>query len=169
MNAPILWQPSPERAQRSTMAQFERFVGETRGLAFSDYNEMWAWSVSDLAGFWSAIWEFFEIQSSTPYEAVIGAEIMPGPSIQTEDDIANWIRANVETDFHPCGTCRMGSGDDTVVDPEFRVHGVDGLRVVDASVFPRITSANLNAPTQMAAARAADYIAGPPQKPPLTL
>ena len=60
----------------------------------------------------------------------------------------------------------MGRGSDAVVDPEFRVHGVDGLRVVDASVFPRITSANLNAPTQMIAARAADFIAARAQKPP---
>ena len=110
-----------------------------------------------------------DLVSQPAFNGLRGAEITPGPSIQTDDDIANWIRANVETDFHPCGTCRMGSGDDTVVDPEFRVHGVDGLRVVDASVFPRITSANLNAPTQMIAARAADYIAGQPQKPPLTL
>ena len=71
------------------------------------------------------------------------------------------------TDYHPCGTCRMGTGSDAVVDGELKVHGIDGLRVVDASVMPEILSANLNAPTQMIAARAADYILGKDQKTPL--
>jgi choline dehydrogenase len=70
-----------------------------------------------------------------------------------------------ETDYHPCATCRMGSDPMAVVDQEMRVHGIEGLRVVDASVMPRITSANLNAPTQMIAARAADFILGRPQLP----
>ncbi len=95
-----------------------------------------------------------------------GAEIDPGADIRTDAQIRDWVRANVTTDFHPCGTCRMGHGADAVVDDRFRVHGLDGLRVVDASVMPRIISANLNAPTQMIAARAADYIAGTPQLPP---
>jgi len=77
------------------------------------------------------------------------------------------IRNIVETDYHPCGTCRMGHDDMAVVDAQMRVHGVEGLRVVDASVMPKITSANLNAPIQMIAARAADYILGKPQLPPV--
>ncbi|KRS13622.1 choline dehydrogenase [Roseovarius atlanticus] len=95
-------------------------------------------------------------------------EIDPGPDVTTDTQIRNWIRANVTTDFHPCGTCRMGHGADAVVDDRFRVHGVEGLRVVDASIMPRVISANLNAPTQMIAARAADYIAEHPQLAPET-
>ena len=71
-----------------------------------------------------------------------------------------------ETDYHPCGTCRMGNDAMAVVDEEMRVQGIEGLRVVDASVMPRIISANLNAPTQMIAARAADFILGRDQLPP---
>ncbi|MDG1973129.1 MAG: GMC oxidoreductase, partial [Paracoccaceae bacterium] len=71
-----------------------------------------------------------------------------------------------ETDYHPCGTCRMGSDEDAVVDGEMRLRGAEGLRVVDASVMPHIISANLNGPTQMIAARAADFVLGRPQLPP---
>lgn len=60
------------------MAQFERFLGTERDLEFSDYNEMWAWSISDLEGFWSAVWSFFNIQSSTPYTKILGSRDMPG-------------------------------------------------------------------------------------------
>ena len=91
----------------------------------------------------------------------------PGPQVKSDDDIASWVRGATSTDFHPCGTCRMGADDMAVVDGEMRVHGVEKLRVVDASVMPRIISANLNAPTQMIAARAADYISGAPQLPPI--
>ncbi len=70
------------------------------------------------------------------------------------------------TDFHPSGTCAMGSGASAVVDGELRVHGIEGLRVVDASVMPQIISANLNAPVQMIAARAADFILGREQLAP---
>lgn len=59
----ILWTPPQERADASTMARFERFVADTRGLTFDDYNGMWRWSVTDLEAFWSAIWEFFNIRA----------------------------------------------------------------------------------------------------------
>ena len=100
------------------------------------------------------------------FAGLAGREMGPSAEAQSDAEIAAHIQAVSESDFHPCGTCRMGMGADAVVDPQFRVHGVDRLRVVDASVFPRITSANLNAPTQMIAARAADFIAGRAQKPP---
>lgn len=107
-----------------------------------------------------------ELVAQPAFDALRGAEMIPGPGVRTDAEIEAWIRGVVTTDFHPCGTCRMGTGADAVVDPEFRVHGIDGLRVVDASAMPMITSANLNAPTQMMAARAADFIAGRPQKAP---
>ncbi len=95
-----------------------------------------------------------------------GVEIDPGPDVKTDKDIERAVRNMTTTDFHPCSTCRMGNDAGAVVDPELRVHGIEGLRVVDASVMPQIISANLNAPTQMIASRAADYILGKPQLPP---
>ncbi|MFN3207616.1 MAG: GMC family oxidoreductase [Roseovarius sp.] len=104
-----------------------------------------------------------ELISQRAFAPFRDTEIDPGPDVRTDAQIRDWIRANVTTDFHPCGTCRMGNDAEAVVDDRFRVHGIEGLRVVDASVMPRVISANLNAPTQMIAARAADYIAGKPQ------
>lgn len=97
------------------------------------------------------------------FDAFRGQSIDPPPSIKDPEQIKHWVRSVTETDFHPCGTCRMGIDSESVVDPEFRVRGFDNLRVVDASVMPRIISGNLNAPTQMLAARAADYISKTPQ------
>ncbi|WP_299032099.1 acetoacetate--CoA ligase [uncultured Sulfitobacter sp.] len=74
----VLWEPSQERADASTMAAFERFVAETRGQTFDDYNAMWEWSVTDLEGFWSAIWDFFEVHASTPYDCILADRKMPG-------------------------------------------------------------------------------------------
>ena len=74
----VLWAPSAERANASTMAAFERFVGETRNLTFNDYNEMWEWSVTDLDVFWAAIWDFFDIRASVPYEQILASRTMPG-------------------------------------------------------------------------------------------
>jgi len=74
----ILWSPTKERADASTMAAFERFVEEKRDLTFEDYNAMWRWSVSDLEGFWASIWEFFDVRASAPYTRVLGDRSMPG-------------------------------------------------------------------------------------------
>ena len=75
---PILWTPSPERAQASRMAQFIRWLKTERDLTFADYPALWQWSVTDLDGFWSAIWEFFAIRASAPYTAVLADRRMPG-------------------------------------------------------------------------------------------
>ncbi|MEH6646980.1 acetoacetate--CoA ligase [Sulfitobacter sp.] len=74
----ILWSPTQERADASTMAAFERFVEEKRDLTFEDYNAMWQWSVSDLEGFWASIWEFFDVHASAPYTRILGDRSMPG-------------------------------------------------------------------------------------------
>ncbi len=108
-----------------------------------------------------------DLVAQSAFDMFRDAAIDPGPDIASDADIERWIRHTVGTDFHPCGTCAMGHDDQAVVGPDFRVRGVDGLRVVDASVFPMIPSANLNAPTQMVAARAADIIRGAPQRPPI--
>jgi choline dehydrogenase len=85
-------------------------------------------------------------------------EEVPGNTCVSDDDIWEAIRTLGGTVFHQVGTCRMGSDDKAVVDPQLRVNGVDGLRVVDASVMPKITSANTNAATLMIAERAAAII-----------
>ena len=100
------------------------------------------------------------------FDALRGAEIMPGDDATSDADILAFLRSAVETDYHPCATCRMGTDAMAVVDGEMRVHGIEGLRVVDASVMPQVISANLNAPTQMIAARAADFILGKEQLAP---
>jgi choline dehydrogenase len=100
-----------------------------------------------------------------------GEEIAPGESVQSDDGIDTFVRENVESAFHPCGTCRMGHPDDpgAVVDPECRVIGLSGLRVVDSSIFPEITNGNINAPTLMVGEKAADHILGRPPLPPSNL
>jgi acetoacetyl-CoA synthetase len=74
----VLWTPTPERADASTMAAFERFVASEYGLEFADYNAMWEWSVTDLDAFWAAIWAFFGVRASVPYEKILGSRAMPG-------------------------------------------------------------------------------------------
>jgi choline dehydrogenase len=103
-----------------------------------------------------------KIAAAEPLAGLITNEYFPGPGIGADDDeaIEADIRRRAELIYHPVGTCRMGSDDEAVVDPELRVRGVEGLRVVDASVMPTITGGNTNAPTIMIAERAADLIAG---------
>ena len=88
-----------------------------------------------------------------------------GPEATSDADVAAWIRSAASSDFHPSCTYRMGSDGMAVVDEEMKVHGIEGLCVVDASVMPRVVSGNLNAPVQMIAERAADFIRGHPQLP----
>ena len=95
---------------------------------------------------------------SPVFEPYRGAEIYPGADVRSDQALSDWIRTNASTIFHPVGTCRMGSDDGAVVDPRLRVRGIDGLRVVDASIMPTITGGNTNAPTIMIAEKAADMI-----------
>jgi choline dehydrogenase len=95
-----------------------------------------------------------------------GEEVNPGPGARTDDEILAALRASVGTNYHPCRSCRMGHDALAVVDGEGRVHGLDNLRVVDASIMPEIVSGNLNAPTIMIAEKIADRILGRPPLPP---
>jgi choline dehydrogenase len=94
-------------------------------------------------------------------------EISPGPSVETDEQILNWVARDAETALHPSCTCKMGTDDDAVVDPRtMKVHGLDGLRVVDASVMPYIPNGNIYAPVMMVAEKAADLILGATPLPP---
>jgi choline dehydrogenase len=102
------------------------------------------------------------IAAQAPLDQYRSGEIAPGSDIQDDAAIDDWIASNVTTSFHPVGTCKMGHGPDSVVGSDLRVHGIANLRVADASVMPRITSGNTNAPTIMIAEKAADLILGRP-------
>jgi choline dehydrogenase-like flavoprotein len=94
-----------------------------------------------------------------------GVEIAPGPAVQSDAEIDDYIRSTGYTVHHPCGTCRMGSDEKAVVDPTLKLRGIEGLRIADASVFPSIIGGNTNAPVIMVAERAADFILGKPALP----
>jgi len=114
----------------------------------------------DLRELVEAVKRIRELISQPAFDEFRGKELFPGPLVTSDKDLENYVRAEANTDYHPSCSCRMGKDDMAVVDEEMRVHGVEGLRVVDASVMPDIVSGNLNAPTQMIALRAADYILG---------
>ena len=99
-----------------------------------------------------------EIAEAGPLDRFRGAPLDPGPASFADADLEAHVRQTCETLYHPVGTCRMGEDDAAVVDSQLRVRGLDGLRVVDASVMPTITNGNTNAPTLMIAERAADLI-----------
>ena len=103
-----------------------------------------------------------EIFGQKAFDEYRGKEIQPGDAAQSDEEIDDFIREEAESAYHPCGTCRMGDAEDpnAVVDPECRVIGVDALRVVDSSIFPRITNGNLNAPSIMVGEKASDHILG---------
>jgi 4-pyridoxate dehydrogenase len=100
-------------------------------------------------------------------DAYRGVETNPGPQVQSDAEIDAWLRATVITAHHPAGTCAMGTVPGTVLDPQLRVHGIAGLRVVDASAMPDMVSAHINACVLMLAEKAADLIRGRPPLPPV--
>ena len=101
--------------------------------------------------------EVFGQKAFDPYR---DEEIAPGKSVQSDAEIDAYIRARAEADYHSVGTCKMGSDDMAVVDDRLRVHGVEGLRVVDASVMPTLVGGNTNMPIIMVAEKASDMILG---------
>ncbi|HSG36293.1 MAG TPA: choline dehydrogenase [Paracoccaceae bacterium] len=124
--------------------------------------------VSDWEDFRTCIRLTREIFGQEAFAPFRGKEIQPGADCQSDDDLDDFIRAHVESAYHPCGTCKMGAASDpmAVVDPACNVIGVEGLRVADSSIFPRITNGNLNAPSIMTGEKAADHILGRDMLPP---
>jgi choline dehydrogenase len=101
------------------------------------------------------------ILSQPAFDPFNGGEISPGPAVETDAEVLDWVARDAETALHPSCTCRMGVDERSVVDPStMRVKGVDGLRVVDASVFPYVPNGNIYAPVMMVAEKAADLILG---------
>jgi choline dehydrogenase len=101
---------------------------------------------------------FRRILATHPLSSKVRGEIAPGSGIATDDDLSEYVRSQGGSVFHPAGTCKMGSDPMAVVDNQLRVHGVERLRVVDASIMPVVTSGNTNAPTIMIGEKAADLV-----------
>lgn len=114
----------------------------------------------DIEGFRACVRLTREIINQAAMDDYRDGEIQPGEHIVSDSDIDAFVKANVESAYHPSCSCKMGSDEMSVVDSETRVHGIEALRVVDSSVFPSITNGNLNSPTIMLAERAADMIKG---------
>ena len=105
------------------------------------------------------------ILATAPFARYHAQEFLPGPAVQGEAELKDYIARNASTVHHPAGSCRMGSDPQSVVDPELKVRGIQGLRVADASIFPRLVGGNTNAPVVMVAEKAADMILGRPPLP----
>jgi len=101
-----------------------------------------------------------EIFAQTAFDAYRGPELMPGANVRSDDQIDAWLRKTAETIYHPVGSAKMGKDAESVVDAQLNVYGVEGLRVIDASVMPTLVSGNTNAPTIMIAEKASDMILG---------
>jgi choline dehydrogenase len=112
-----------------------------------------------------------EVFAQTAMEPFVKHEIQPGAAVQSDAEIDGYIRDHAESAYHPCGTAKMGRRDDpmAVVDAECRVIGVEGLRLADSSIFPRITNGNLNGPSIMVGEKAADHILGRQPLAPMNL
>ncbi|MFL5288211.1 MAG: GMC family oxidoreductase [Rhodopila sp.] len=103
-----------------------------------------------------------KIMTAPALRGIVTDEIAPGVNIESDDELLDWVRHNAETTYHPVGTCKMGHDPMAVVDDQLRVHGIEGLRVADASIMPTLTSGNTNAPTIMIGEKASRMILAAP-------
>jgi choline dehydrogenase len=121
---------------------------------------------ADLDALVAGVRQARQIATHKPLAALVDGEHAPGEQVHDDQQLRDWVRRHLGTTFHPTGTCAMGGAGAAVCDPELRVRGVDGLRVVDASVMPALPRGNTNAPTIAIAERAADLIRGQTPLPP---
>ena len=98
------------------------------------------------------------IMAAPPMRDIAKDEIVPGVHVQSNDELLDWVRHNAETTYHPVGTCKMGFDPMAVVDDRLRVHGIERLRIADASIMPTLTSGNTNAPSIMIGEKASRMI-----------
>ena len=115
-------------------------------------------SQHDRDGLLAAIRKGRALMAASPLKEITGEEIAPGKHVQTEAELLEWVRNTAETTYHPVGTCKMGPDPMAVVDNELRVHGLEGLRVADASIMPTLTSGNTNAPCIMIGEKCAEMV-----------
>ncbi len=99
-----------------------------------------------------------QLMTAPAMESIIGEELAPGPALQSDKELVDWVKENAETTYHPIGTCKMGADPMAVVDDQLRAHGLQGLRVADASIMPTLTSGNTNAPSIMIGEKAAAMV-----------
>src|SRR5690606_40992998 len=116
---------------------------------------------SDVATMLDGLKLIRKLAATKPLARWIVSEYDPGPDCTSDDQLVDFVRRKGITVYHPVGTCKMGSDPDAVVDAQLKVHGMEGLRVIDASVMPIVTSGNTNAPVIMIAEKAADMILHP--------
>ena len=103
-----------------------------------------------------------KILTQPAFDPYNDGELSPGPSVPTDEEVLDWVARDAETALHPSCTCRLGVGEDSVVDPSsMKVHGLEGIRVIDASALRYVTNGNIYAPTMMTAEKASDLIRGP--------
>jgi choline dehydrogenase len=100
-----------------------------------------------------------QIAATEPFRSLVSEQLRPGPDVQSDEQIADYVRNGGSTVYHPCGTCRMGEDDNAVVDSQLRLRGIEGLRVVDASVMPAMPSPNIHPATIVVAEKGSDIIA----------
>jgi len=113
---------------------------------------------NDFAGLRRGIAAVRKLFATAPLAGLIAAETKPGPAVLDDDSLDDYLRANLRITQHPVGTCTMGVSDGAVVSPRLRVHGVDGLRIIDASIMPTVPGGNTNAAVIMIAEKGADLI-----------
>jgi choline dehydrogenase len=130
---------------------------------FNTYSEK-----QDLDDMVAAVHQSRELVQQPSLKQYLRAELNPGPDVNTDAEIREWIRRSTGTSYHPSGTCRMGTDSSAVVDSDARVQAIAGLRVVDASIMPKVITGNLNAPVMMMAEKIADRIKGVPPLTPST-
>ena len=99
-----------------------------------------------------------ELMSAEPISNYVEEEIAPGNGLETDEEILTWVRNTAETTYHPVGTCKMGNDTNAVVGADLKVHGLDGLRIADASIMPTLTSGNTNAPSIMIGEKCSDML-----------